>query len=179
MELTVAGDVAVELATRDDLDRHHERLRDVLADHKDARYYMVSGATANTAAQPGPIAMSFTPQAPPPGRIWRVQWAAIWQANSQAGLLAGAIANLFAALCVGNSPTGPGGPSARAVNVNASDIAVPGQTVPSSINVPDLTVVKSEQQLYFLIGGSGLTSVNFSCTAGVLDAPDVPEALFW
>ena len=46
MELTIAGDIAVELATKDDLDRHHERLRDVLAGHKDARYYMVSGATA-------------------------------------------------------------------------------------------------------------------------------------
>lgn len=178
MELTVAADVMVDLATKDDLHQHHEKLRKLL-DKPRGRYYIISGATSNTAAQPGPIAVSFTPQSPPAGRLWFVQWVAVWQANTQAGLLAGTIANLFAAVCIGNCPVGPGGPNARAVNVNAGDIAVPGNLVPAGINIPDKTLVKSQQELYVLIGGSGLTSTNYNCTAGVIDVEDVPEALFW
>lgn len=177
MGIHIAGDFDVELlARREDVQALHEELK---AQHPQGKYYMISGATANTAAQPGPIALSFTPQSPPAGRLWFVQWVAIWQANSQAGLLAGAIANLFAAVCVGNCPVGPGGPSARAVNVNASDIVVPGNAVPGGINIPDKTVVKSQVELYVLIGGSGLSSVTYNASAGIIDVPDVPEAYFW
>lgn len=177
MGIHIAGDFDIDLlAKREDVEKLH---RAILESKPRGRYYAISGTTANTAAQPGPIAISFTPQSPPAGRLWFVEWVAIWQANTQAGLLAGTIANLFAAVCVGNCPVGPGGPNARAVNVNASDIVVPGNAIPSSISVPDKTVVKSQAELYILVGGSGLTSTQFNCTAGVVDVPDDDEVYFW
>lgn len=177
MGIHIAGDFDVDLlATREDVQRLHKAL---VESKPRGKYYVISGATTNTAAQPGPIAISFTPQSPPAGRLWLVEWIAVWQANTQAGLLAGAIANLFAAVCVGNCPVGPGGPNARAVNINANDIVVPANAIPGAISVPDKTVVKSQLQLYILIGGSGLTSTNFNCTAGVVDVPDDDEVYFW
>jgi|SRR5215471_2760305 len=179
MELTIAADVAVDLATKGDLHAHHERIERMLDKGRDGRYYTLNAATLNSVTQPGPIAMAFTPPSPPPGRQWFLQWVAVWRTNDQGGLLGGAIANLFAALCVGASPTGPGAPSARAVAVNASDIVVPAITVPASVNIPDKTRVNSQQNVYVLIGGSGLTSVQFNAAVGLIDVPDVPEALFW
>jgi hypothetical protein len=183
MELAVAADVVVDLATKDDLDTHHKRLERILPSRPAGRYYTLSAAGANTVAQPGPTAIAFTPMSPPAGRMWFIQWFAIWQANTQAGLLGGAIANLFAALCVGRSPVGGGGPTAIAPAINGSDIVMPGLVVPSGNTIPDKTVVKSQQQLYVLIGGSGLSSVTYNATAGVIDVPDDgqgdAEAYFW
>ena len=303
MELAVAADVAIDLATKDDLAHHHDNIRKLFEKPK-GRYYPISGSTATTSgfSGSGPIALSFTPQAPPPGRQWLLQWLSMWVGTNvvvppvsqtaaltaltsngatgvasaiapaiggaagttvwvtgiqitglgatsgstiiatltgvlggtisipvvvptgatvaltpvtlsfPGGLQASAAATaitlnvpsfgagntnaqaslegfivtpasggaLNAALCIGNCPTGPGGPSSRAVNVNDSDIVLPGLAIPVGVTLPDKMTVRSQTELYMLIGGAGLAaSTIYNATAGVIDVPDTDEALFW
>lgn len=178
MELAVAADVAIDLATKDDLDHHHQNIKQMFQ-RPAGRYYPISGSTQTTSgfSGSGPIAAAFNPLSPPPGRQWFLQWLAVWVGTS---LFAVSTANLFAALCIGQSPTGPGGPSARAVNVNDSDVAQPGQNIPTAINLPDKLIVRPQTQLYVLIGGSGLAaSTIYNANVGLIDVPDTDEALFW
>lgn len=178
MVIALAGGVEVDLATRDDLLGVHQRLERLRPPH--GRYYTISGEglTSSTFSGSGPIAISFTPQSPPSGRIWAVQWAACWPATNPS---VGAIANLFATLCAGRCPTGPGAPPANTAIVhNLGDTLVPGQAVPSSINVPDKTIITSRLQFYVLFGGSGLAaSTQYNATAGVIDLPDTDESILW
>lgn len=178
MELAVAADVAIDLATKDDLAHHHDRIAKMF-EKPAARYYTVSASTQTTAgfSGSGPIAVGFQPLSPPPGRQWELQWIAIWVGTS---LFAVSTANLFAALCIGQCPTGAGAPSGRAVNVNDSDVVLPGQNIPVGITLPDKMIVRPQTQLYVLIGGSGLAvSTIYNANVGVLDIPDTDEALFW
>lgn len=178
MELAVAADVVVDLATKQDLDHHHERIKKVF-ERPGGRYYVVSASTTTTAgfSGSGPIAAAFNPMSPPGGRQWFLQWLAVWVGTS---LFAVSTANLFAALCVGQSQTGPGAPSARAVNVNDSDVVQPGQNIPTAINLPDKLIVRAQTQLYVLIGGSGLAaSTIYNANVGLIDVPDTDESLFW
>jgi hypothetical protein len=177
MEIALAGGVLVDLATRDDIEGFHRKLAEKLVPPH-AKYFPVSGSGATAAgfSGSGPIAVAFNPQSPPPGRLWSVQWVAVWVGTTPA---AGAVANLFAAVCVGNSQVGAGGPP-RALTANISDVVIPGQAVPSGINVPDKTIVKPDTQLYVLFGGAGLAaSTVYNCTAGVLDMPATDEATLW
>jgi len=182
MEIALAGGVVIDVATCEDLARHHERLREALEGRRPTgKYYMIQGSGATTAAfaGAGPIAISFTPQSPPPGRKWFVQFAAIWVGANPATT---AVASLFAALMVGRCPTGPGAPaiSASLTAVNVADTVVPGQAVPSAISVPDKTIVKSQQQLYVVLAGSGLAaSTVYSLNAGIIDTVDDDETYFW
>ena len=303
MELAVAADVAIDLATKDDLDQHHKNIAKIFEKPR-GRYYPISGSTVTTSgfSGSGPIALSFTPQAPPPGRQWLLQWLTMWvgtnvvvppvgqtpastaltsaaatgsasaiaptfggaagttawitafqitglgatggstinatltgvQGGTQTypvvipagatvaitpvtasfggGLQASAAAQaitlnvpsfgagntnsqaslegfivtpasggaLNAALCIGNCPTGPGGPSSRAVAINDSDIVLPGLAIPVGVTLPDKMIVRSQTELYILIGGAGLAaSTVYNATAGVIDVPDTDEALFW
>src|SRR5215831_17259712 len=148
MEIAVAGSVAIDVATREDLAKHHDKLREMLEGRRPAgRYYMIEGSGTTTAgfSGSGPIAVSFTPQSPPGGRRWYVEWLAIWVGTNPA---TAAVANLFGAVMVGRCPTGPGAPIAAPIVPAVADVVVPGQVVPSSISIPDKTIVKSQQQLY-------------------------------
>lgn len=178
MELAVAADVAIDLATKDDLHQHHQNIRKMF-EKPGARYYPVSASTTTTAAfsGSGPIALTFTPQSPPPGRQWELQWIAVFVGGL---LFAVSTANLFAALCIGQAPTGGGAASGRAVPINMSDVVLPGQNIPIGITLPDKMIVRSQTELYVLIGGSGLAaSTVYNANVGVLDIPDTDEALFW
>ena len=178
MELAVAADVAIDLATKDDLAHHHDRIAKMF-EKPAGRYYPVSASTTTTAAfsGSGPIALTFTPPSPPPGRQWELQWIAIFVGGL---LFAVSTANLFASLCIGQAPTGSGGVSGRAVQTNTSDVVLPGQNVPIGITLPDKMIVRSQTELYVLLGGSGLAaSTVYNANVGVLDIPDTDEALFW
>src|SRR5215467_4114305 len=135
MEIALEGGVTLDVATRDDLAKHHESLRErIEARVPRGKYYMVqgSGATTSGFSGSGPIAISFTPQSPPAGRLWFVQWVAVWVGSNPATT---AVANLFASLAVGRCPTGPGAPIAAAIVPNVADPVVPGQAVPAPISV--------------------------------------------
>jgi hypothetical protein len=178
MEVVLAGGAMIDLATREDVQEHHERLRRYLEKPK-GRYYRVSGSGATTAgfSGSGPIAVSFTPQSPPDGFWWLVQWFSCWVGTS---IAAGAVANLNAALMVGQCPTGPGAPVARAIVPSLSDVAIPGLAVPSGTNVPDKTVITGQDQLYALLAGSALAaSTTYNLLAGVVEVPAEGETLFW
>ena len=303
MELAVAADVAIDLATKDDLTHHHDRIVKMFS-KPEGRDYVISGSTTTTSgfSGSGPIALSFTPQSPPGGRKWFLQWIAIWVGTNVVvvpvaqtpastalasngatgvasaiapaiggaagttvwvtgiqitglgatggstiiatltGVLGGTISipvvipagattaitpvtmqfpgglqasaagqaitlnvpsfgagntnaeaslegfivtpasggALTAAVCIGNCPTGPGGPSARAINVNDSDVTLPGLSVPIGVTLPDKMIVRSQTELYVLLGGSGLAaSTVYNANVGVIDAPDTDESNFW
>jgi hypothetical protein len=179
-----AGPLHVEaeaaLATKADLDRYHRRLAACLEPPR-GKYeeLYATGRTGSGFSGSGPIAFAFAPAAPPPGRLWLIQWVAIWVGTNPA---VGAVASLFAAVMVGQSPAGAGTPGAVATSVtpNLTDVRIPGQAVPAAVNVPDKTIVKPQQQFYILLGGLGLAaSTVYNASAGVLDLPETAEAILW
>ena len=178
----MAGGAVIDIASADDLKRHHDRLEKLLAERRPAgKYYRIIGSGSTTAgfSGSGPIAIAFTPSSPPAGRHWFVQWAAIFVGTSPA---AAATANLFAAVMVGRSPSPPGATIAGAFPgaLSEGDVVVPGLAVPSSTTVPDKTVVKPQDQLYVVLAGSGLAaSTVYVATAGIIDTPDSDETYFW
>jgi hypothetical protein len=177
MELTIAGDVVIDLATKGDLAEHHEKMRKLL--EKPAGVYYTVQGSGTTGATPGsgPIAIVFDPPGPGNGRLWLVQWAAVWVATSPAAV---AVVNLNAALMVGRAPLGPGGQLGATFTPNNSDPVAPGQPVPAAISVPDKTVVKRQWQLYMLLAGAGLVAnTTYNMSAGVVDLPATAEALLW
>lgn len=182
MEVTLAAGGVIDLATAADLEEHHRRLERLVPETPRGRYYMIAGngVTASGFAAPAAglgIAVAFTPSSPPGGRLWFLQWVAVFVGLNPAQ---GAQANVFAAICVGRSFSGPSQTVAPAQAPNLGDIVVPGQAVPAAINVPDKTVVKAEQQLYALLQGSGLAaSTAYNLVAGVVDVPDQDEVYFW
>lgn len=177
-ELAIAGDISIDLATKDDVLSLHRGLAEQLKPPAGAYYRIyATGQTATGFSGSGPIAICFTPFSPPAGRIWAVQWVALWVGTSPANP---ATANLNAALMIGRSPVGPGGPPGASFTPSNSDVVVPGQTVPASITVPDKTIVYHADQLYAILAGSGLAaSTVYNASAGVLDLPDKAEALLW
>lgn len=182
MEVTVAGGAVIDIASKDDIQRHHDRVEKLIGERRPTgKYYRViaSGVTTSGFSGSGPIAIAFTPSSPPAGRHWFVQWVAIWPGTSPA---TGAVANLFAAVAVGRSPVPPGAsiPGAFLGALSEADIVVPGLAVPLSVPIPDKTVVKPQDQLYVLLAGSGLAaSTTYVATAGVIDTPDSDETYFW
>jgi hypothetical protein len=181
VEVTLAGGLVVDVATKGDLQHHHERIEKILGERKDVRAYRISGSGATTAGYAGgagPIAISFTPMSPPAGRIWLVKWVTVWVGTTVA---AGTTNNLNCAVMVGRCPTGPGAPIQAAIVPIISDVVIPTQTVPPPAGgVPSVLEVKSEQQLYVLLAGDALAvSTVYNCAAIVVDAPDVPGAILW
>jgi len=181
MEITVAGDVVIDVATKADLAEHHDRLRTMMErPHGHIRRPIASGATGAGFAGSGPVYLLFEPASPPAGRIWMVQYVSVWVGLTPS---AGATANLFATFAVGNAPRGSqsdilvAGPA-----INIGDIVAPGLVVPTgaSGDMPDRVIVQSEDQAYVILQGSALAaSTRYSATMGVLDLPDTPEALLW
>lgn len=167
------------LASRRDLQRYHAGLAELLEPPRGVyRRIMATGTTSAGFSGSGPTAITFTPGSPPAGRIWAIQWLAVWVGLTPAGP---AVANLNAALMVGSARVGGGQQQApNAVLVNLDDVVVPGLAVPSAVSVPDASIVNSQEILYLLLAGSGLAASTMYCArAGLLDLPDIPEALLW
>jgi|SRR5215469_17052754 len=179
MELSVAADIAVDLATKDDLDKHHRKLAEVFTPPRGRVYRpWATASTTSGFSGSGPIYLTFDPPRPPAGRMWLAQWVAIWVGTSPA---AGAVANLFAAFAIGRAPVGANASfGAAGLPVNVADVVIPGQAVPSSINIPDKTQVGKQDAAYVILQGSGLAaSTIYNATLGVLEMDDKEEAFFW
>lgn len=178
----MAGGAVIDIASKDDLKRHHDRLEKLMGEARvRGKYYRViaTGVTGSGFTGSGPIAIAFTPSSPPSGRHWFVQWTSVFVGTSPA---AGATANLFAAIMVGRSPVPPGATISGAFlgALSEADVVLPGLAVPSNVTIPDKTVVKPQDQLYVVLAGSGLAaSTVYVATAGVIDTPDTDETYFW
>lgn len=162
----------------DRLDDYLTRIDRAEARKKEAKAQRLFGDVKTTAgfSGSGPIAIYI--EKPPAGHIFIVQWVTAWVGVSVA---AGTTANLNMAVMSGQCPVGPSGFVGRAVPVNVSDLIIPTQAVPNPpTGTPDGAIVKPDQQLYVLLGGSGLAaSTQYNAAAGVFVVPDIPEALFW
>lgn len=181
MEITLAGGAVVDLASRDDLDAHHQKLKDLYPTVPRGNFLRLtaSGAVPGGGLASGTLCLTFQPSSPPPGRIWFVQWVAIIQANAPA---VGPISNVNAALMIGTAPVAAGAGQAGAGPVaDPGQVVLPGLAVPSASSVPDKTVALHREQIYLLLAGSSIGSAGtvYNAVCGIIDVPDLPEVYFW
>lgn len=170
------GPVEIDLAAR--IDKLGSDLRQRLDERTPhGRYLVVYGSGAIPAGGITSGGASLAIDNPPPGRLWLVQWVAVFPVAAPFTT----VANLNAIICVGRAPVGPGGQMPPAIQLNPSDIVIPAQPVPASINVPDKTIVTSQMSLYAILAGAGLgaAGTSYMVTAGVIDVPESEEVLFW
>lgn len=176
MELTLAGGVVVDVATRDDVAEHHKRLEKLLdAARPRGQYVPVSGVGA---ARTAPVVADCG--RPPQGRVWMPQWA-LAQGNDAFTT----VSNVTWALFAGPVPSGGGlanGPPVAGINgrplltgTNA------GIAVPSVQSVPDKSVVFQQENLYAVFAGSGLVAgaVSYTVWVGVIEVEFNDEYLFY
>lgn len=163
------------------IDTHHRWIETRLAPPK-GKVIEINGTVATAAgfSGSGPIALGFTPEGPPDGLRWYMQWLNVWVGTSPTGA---AVANLLAALMVGRSPIGPGAPvSTITVPVSVTDVRMTSIVVPTAggLSVPDKNIVRPQQQAYLLLGGSGLAaSTVYNATLGLIVCDDTDESAFW
>jgi hypothetical protein len=176
MELTVAGDVVVDFATKDDLDRHHQRIEKLIEKTARQRIHRLRGGASSKAT---PIVIDFGK--PPMGMFWLPQWALVWGNDAFTN-----VANVAWVLFAGPLPSA----SLLAVGppVLGLDQADPiltggnsGISVPSSQNIPDKTIVWSRDNLFVVLSGSGLVAgaTAYHACVGVEERPDTEEARVW
>lgn len=178
MEILVAGGAAVDIATRQDLEAHHERIRKAL-ERPHARYHRLVGARPPVAANKPFIIPLDTPR-PPTGWMWEVQWVSIYGDDPT---VSAAIANVRAAVLVGTRPTDASLTNPPASGVDYAGVILPGLAVPTpgSQNVPDKNIVYSDEELYALLAGTGLVAGAgfYHFNAGVIELPQTADALMW
>lgn len=168
MEITLEAGVTVDLATKGDLEQHHRWLQERFR----AREAVYRVLTQSVPAGANTLLLDFG--APPAGMLYAVQWVAV-MADQPFGA---AIANVTAAAFVGNANR----PVTSSMQANTNDLVVPGIAVPSTTNVPDLTICRGGQHIYVLVSGSGLvagTTVGYNANCGVLQAKDEPGTVAW
>ena len=181
MELTVDASVALDLASKEDLAAHHQRLEKLFPDIPRG-WYVRAVATAvvpTGGLVSGNLVAGFVPR-PPIGKMWFLQWLAVVQGQAVASAV---VANAFASLMVGRSPVGPGAQSQSGTGpvADPGEMVLPGLAVPSNASVPDKTVVRWGEEAYLLIAGSGVgaAGTTYNAVLGVLEVPDVESAYFW
>ena len=166
-EVTVAAGIEIDLASREDLERHHDWLRQRLGDRREAKYRVLSGSVA-----PGTAPLLLRVGASPPaGLLYVVQWVAIFGDDDTKA----AITNVGASLRIGV-------PRSPASAVGGVETIIPGLAVPSVANVPDAVFCAPGQQIYVVIGGtaSGSGSTNdWNANVGVLVVEDTDAARAW
>jgi hypothetical protein len=94
----------------------------------------------------------------------------------------GQIPNVRAAVFAGSGPTDAS--LAGTTSISGADfggLLAAGLAIPSTTELPNKTVIYSNEDLYVVIGGPGaLAGANFyHVTAGILELPQTPEALLW
>lgn len=164
-EVTLAGGLAIDLATREDLEEHHELLRRLIAPPDlIQRFTRLPGAGKSTA---GPVLVNLGQ--PPSGLIWLPQWA-IFTGNDEFGA---AVANVTAALYMGGGrPPGSVSGNAPTLGTAFSDCIIPAAPVPSVQNIPDKMVCYPTEALYAIFNGTGLVAgaANYHVVVGVIEA---------
>lgn len=155
--------------------RHPERFR------ADCRAYRLTANCSTTSAFTGSGPIGMLIGKPPAGRLWLVQWVSVFVGTT---LAAGTTANLNVATMTGRCPVGESAVQAGALPesaINVGDVVIPTQAVPNTpTGTPDIVVVKPEEALYLLLGGSGLAaSTTYNAVASVVDVPDVPGSILY
>lgn len=176
-EITVAGGVVVDVATKDDLAAHHRMLADLTGRKQEGDYVPLFGSsTAPAGIGSGPLVIPLVPRSPAEGLKWALQYLAIFT------VVAGpVIANLNAALMIGRSPVGPGGahPAPASITLDPQQVVLPGLSVPTAggVIIPGKVIIRPAEQLYCVLQGAGLVvGTVYQATASVLSAPDTREA---
>lgn len=172
MEISLATAVAVEVATKDDLVRHTDRLARLL-ERPHARYLRAAAGKAPLAAN---HAFAISLGKPTAGLLWIVQYVLV-TGDDPTNITA--IANTRAAIFVG-SP-GPDSQMGTGAGLDTAGCIVPGLAIPSLTNLPDKCVVHTDEELYAVLFGTGLSAgaVTYHFNAGLLELPQTAEALLW
>jgi len=178
MEVTLAGGVVVDVATRDDLAAHHRMLAELAGKREEGDYVPLFGSsTAPAGIGSGPLVIPLSPRSPAAGRVWALQYLAIFTGDGAGAI----IANLNATVLIGRSPIGPGGahPAPAAITIDPQEVVLPGLSVPTAggIIVPGKLLVRASEQVYAVLRGSGLVvGTVYQLAASVLEAEATREA---
>lgn len=173
MELRLAGGAVIDLATREDLAAEMAAIRDVL-ERPHGRFQRASNGKAPLAAN---HAFAISLGKPPAGMLWLVQYVLLMGDDPTNTTT---IANVRAGVFVGSS--GPDSSILNAAQLDAPGCIVPALSVPSLTAVPDKTVVHTNEELYAVFFGTGLSagaSGGYHFNAGLLELPQKAEALLW
>lgn len=177
-EVLLAGGITIDVATKSDLESHHRRIESML-ERPHARFFRAVAGRAPRASN-APFAMKFDQGKPPAGMMYLVQWLVI---TGDDPTVSSAIANVRAALFAGNMQ-----PDTKYAIVGTtldgadfSNMIQSGIVVPSTITIPDKSVVYTGEELYVLMAGSGLSAGAgfYHATAGIIELPQRADALMW
>lgn len=177
MEILVAGGVKVDLATVADLAGGFDHLGKLLQ-RPHARYQRLFGGRPPRAANL-PFVIQLQPSRPPGGMLWIVESVI---AMGDDPTVSTAIANVRAALFAGNIPTDASlAGNAPITGADFGNVVLSGIPVPTNQNLPDKSVVYSNEDLYAIVGGTGTVAgaANYRLVIGVLELPQTAEALMW
>jgi len=176
-EITVAGGLVVDVATKEDLAAHHRMLADLTGRRQEADYVPLFGSSVAPAGiGSGPLVIPISPRSPVAGRVWALQFLSIFT------VIAGpVIASLNAALLIGQSPIGPGGahPAPAGITLDPKQVVVPGLAVPTSggVIIPGKVLCRSGEQVYCVLQGAGLVvGTVYNATLAALESVDSREA---
>ena len=115
---------------------------------------------------------------PPNGLLWIVEYVLLC---GDAPDTSTAIANVNAALFAGSLPTDASLTATLAGSVDYSNLVQTGLVVPSTTDMPDKCVVYSNEDLYAVFHGTGLSAgaTTYHMVAGVIELPQSAQALLW
>jgi hypothetical protein len=175
-EVLLQGGITIDVATKQDIEAHHRRLEAIL-ERPHARFFRANGGRAPLASN-ATFAMSLGKVTS--GMMWLVQWIVV---TGDDPTVSAAIANVRAALFAGSMRpdtqykiVGTTLDGADFGNMLQSGIAVP-----STVTIPDKSVVYTGEELYLLFAGSGLSAGAgfYHATAGIIELPQRADALMW
>lgn len=175
MEVALAGGVMVDLATKQDTDAHHARLRALLARPQVRARRLPGFITTGAVITRAPI---ITLQHPPAGALWVVQWIRTQQADPITAVAAASMVGYIGASAAVQNQLA----SASAAGGDDANAFTNGLAVPSLTNLPDKVVVYTQEELFFAIIGTSANigvSTKYGVIVGVLEVPNTPEALTW
>lgn len=178
MEVLVGGGMVVDVATKEDMDRHFSRLADLM-ERPRSRFERYAGAQAPRAANAA-FGIRFPQPKAHGDEIWELQWLALY-GDDPTAVLTTAIANVRAALFVGSRIPDAQLPVAATAGLDHGGAILPGLAVPSLTTIPDKNVVYPGEEPYVLLYGTGLVAGagTYHALLGVIAKPNVPAALTW
>jgi hypothetical protein len=170
-EITVAGGLVLDVATRADLAEHHERLERLLPKPIRGAYRVLNeGTTAPAAVGSGPVAIDF--QAPPQGRMWLLEWATMFVNTPQTGPFI-SVAAVASVLAIG--PAKVNVPSGQLIDPTVP-LQIIGTTIPVTINFPDKVIARGGQNVVIYLYGTGLAAGStYIADLGLIDAEETQE----
>lgn len=178
-EITIAGGAVIDVATRSDLDQHHDKLSRLFPPPAVVEFEIKptgQPSSPNGVATTRPLVLDFG--GPPAGNLWLIEWITVIGNDALNGGVTTAIANVVAAVFIG-PPVKPDALVPSSILSDNSRLVVPAFAVPSTQQLPDKAFVRGQDHLYVLVGGSGVVagSAFYRATAGVLKAADRPEII--